>query len=69
MKFTKIDILILVVPIVIMLLLTPILPARVPIHWGLNGVANGFIDRKFAFSLGLLPFVIYKVLKIKYGIK
>jgi Protein of unknown function (DUF1648). len=69
MKFSKIDILVLVVPVIIMILLMPVLPDKVPIHWAANGVVNGFIDRKYSFVLGLLPFAIYKSIKIKYGIK
>lgn len=66
MKFNKIDILILVIPVIIIVLLTPVLPDKVPIHWGVNGVADGFIDRKFAFLIGLTPFVVYKLFKQKY---
>lgn len=69
MKINKVDILILVIPVIIMILLTPVLPDKVPIHWGINGVANRFIDKKFSFALGLMPFVIYKLIKLKYDIK
>lgn len=69
MKLNKIDILILVIPIIIMFLITPALPDKVPIHWNIKGAANGFIDKKYAFALGLLPFVIYKSIKLKYSSK
>ncbi|MDP4182673.1 MAG: DUF1648 domain-containing protein [Bacillota bacterium] len=65
-KSALIDILILAVPVIIMLLLTPILPDKVPIHWSSSGEVNNFIDKKFSFVLGVLPFVIYKSIKIKY---
>jgi len=68
-KYKKMDILILVIPVIIMVLLTPILPDKVPIHWGWNNVADGFIDKKFSFILGVTPFVIYKLFKLKYGTK
>jgi uncharacterized membrane protein len=69
MKFNKrilIDILILVIPVIIMLLLTPILPEKVPIQWNFSG-ANRFIDRKHAFLLGVIPFVLYELFKFRYG--
>lgn len=69
MKFKIIDILILVVPLIIMILLTPVLPARVPVHWNISGVANGFIDKRYSFALGLIPFALYELLKLKYSSK
>jgi uncharacterized membrane protein len=67
MKIQKRDLVILVVPVIIMLLLTPILPNKVPIHWSISGGANSFIDKKYSFILGVLPFVIYKSIQLKYG--
>jgi uncharacterized membrane protein len=75
MKFNKrifIGILILVIPLIIMLLLTPILPEKVPIQWTFSGNANKFvpsrfIDRKYAFLLGIIPFALYQLIKYKYG--
>lgn len=69
MKFHKKDILILVVPVIIIILLTPILPNKIPIHWSFSGSANGFMDKKFSFILGILPFAIYESIKLKYGSK
>ena len=67
MKFNKksilIDILILVVPVIIMILLMPVLPDKISIH---RGLTNRYIDKKYSFVLGLLPFVIYK---LKYNKK
>ena len=64
MKFNKkrilIDVLILIVPIVIMFLLMPILPDKISIHRGLNG-ARRYIDKKYSFVLGVIPFLIYKL--------
>jgi hypothetical protein len=48
-----------------MFVLKPILPDKVPIRWNLNG-ACGFIDREYSLVLGMIPFVIYKALRIKY---
>ncbi len=73
MKFNKrflIEILILIVPVVITLLLTPFLPEKVPIQWTFRGtgkfVASRFIDRKYTFLLGIIPFVLYELIKFKY---
>ncbi|MGI6668396.1 MAG: DUF1648 domain-containing protein [Acetivibrionales bacterium] len=62
-----IDILILVVPVIIMILLTPVLPEKVPIQWNFSGGVNRYIDRKYAFLLGLIPFVLYELFKFRYG--
>lgn len=63
MKFNKklmIDLLILIVPIIIMLLLMPILPDKIPIHRSITG-SRSYIDKKYSFILGTLPFLIYKL--------
>lgn len=52
------DILILVVPVIIMLMLIPVLPEKISIH---RGLTNTYIDKKYSFLLGLLPFAIYKM--------
>lgn len=69
MKVSLKDILMIVVPVTIMILLTPIFPDKVAIHYTFPGDANLFIDRKYAFVLGLLPFIIYKGLKLKRWLK
>lgn len=58
MKFDKKSILILVMPVILMLLLMPILPDKISIH---RGLYDRYIDKKYSFILGLLPFVIYKL--------
>lgn len=68
-KSVFIDALILIVPVIIMLLITPVLPDRVPVHWNIRGLSDKFIDRKFSFVLGAVPFVIYESFKIKYSKK
>ncbi|WP_125152341.1 DUF1648 domain-containing protein [Clostridium rectalis] len=65
MNTTQKYILILIVPIAIMIFLTPFLPDKVPIHFTSSGIADGFIHKKYAFALGILPFLIYKIVKIK----
>lgn len=72
MKFNKksiiIDILILLVPLAIMFMLKPVLPDKVPIRWNLDGVC-GFIDKKYSLVLGIIPFVLYEMIKLKYSHK
>jgi uncharacterized membrane protein len=68
-KRMLIDILILVIPVIIMLLLTPVLPDKVPLHWNIRGTADRFVDKKYSFVLGAIPFLIYEALKAKYGKK
>lgn len=60
MKKCKKDLLILLIPVIIMLLLIPILPDKVPVHRGINGTVR-YIDKKYSFVLGLLPYVVYKL--------
>ncbi|WP_407928530.1 DUF1648 domain-containing protein [Clostridium guangxiense] len=67
MKISKTDLLIFIIPVVIMLLITPFLPNKVPIHFDISGHANGYLDRHFSFILGLMPFIIYKLYKFKHG--
>lgn len=54
---------ILLIPVLVILALTPILPARIPIHWESDGTR--YISKQYAFLLGLLPFVIYKLRRRK----
>ncbi|NMB97584.1 MAG: hypothetical protein GYA02_13405 [Clostridiaceae bacterium] len=73
MKFNKsiiIEILILVIPVITILFLTPILPEKVPVQWTYSGenkfIPSRFVDKKYAFLLGIIPFVIYKLFKFRY---
>jgi uncharacterized membrane protein len=54
------DILILIVPVVVILLLYPVLPDKISIHRGINGTRT-FIDRRYSFLLGMLPYIVYKI--------
>lgn len=69
MKFKKgiiIDLLILIVPLAVMIIITPYLPEKVPIQWNTRGEAIRTVDRGYAFLLGLIPFVLYELIKSKY---
>lgn len=68
MKLTKKDLLILIIPVAIMILITPLLPNKIPTHFDINGHANGYLNRNFSFLLGLIPFVVYESYKIKHGL-
>lgn len=60
MKFNKKDLTILIIPVIIMLLLMPILPDKISIHRGISGNRT-FIDKKYSFLLGLIPYIVYKL--------
>lgn len=68
MKFKKKDLIILLGPVVVMILVTPFLPNKIPIHFDINGHANGYLNRNFSFLLGVIPFAAYKSYKIKHGL-
>jgi hypothetical protein len=73
MKVNKkilIEIIILILPVIILFSLTPVLPEKVPLQWSFRGnefIVTRSIDRKFAFLLGTIPFVLYKLIRTKYG--
>jgi uncharacterized membrane protein len=69
MKLSKNDWLVLVIPVVIAILLIPVLPDKIPMQFDTHGNVNWYLDKKFSFLIGLLPFVIYKSYKIKHGNK
>lgn len=62
LKFNKkkllIDAMILLLPMLVIFLLTPILPEQISIHRGLNDQS---INKHFAFLLGAIPFAVYKI--------
>lgn len=64
MKFNKKAILILVIPLVLMLLLLPVLPDKIPMQWNANGDVNWYLDKKLSFIIGLFPFMLYIIAKI-----
>ncbi|MDD2371277.1 MAG: DUF1648 domain-containing protein [Firmicutes bacterium] len=66
MKISRKDLLILIVPVVIMLLLLPVLPDRIPMQWNAQGGVNWYLDKRLSFLLGLIPFIIYKLWQNKY---
>lgn len=64
MKLSKKGILILVIPLVLMLLLLPVLPDKIPMQWNTHGDVNWYLDKKYSFIIGLCPFMLYIIAKI-----
>jgi|GEM_PF-216907 len=59
-KLNKRDMLILIIPVVIIILLIPVLPNKIPMQWNFKGNVNWYLDKKFSFIIGIIPFFIYK---------
>ena len=68
-KFNKKDLLILLIPVIIMILLIPVLPDKIPMQFSSNGSVNWYMDKRLSFLIGLLPFIIYKSYKSKHDQK
>lgn len=64
MNLNKKDILILIIPVIIMILLIPVLADKIPMQWSLSGNVNWYLDKKFSFIIGILPFIVYKSNKV-----
>ena len=69
LKLNKKDILILVIPVIIIILLIPVLPNKIPMQFDLKGNVSWYLDKNFSFIIGLIPFIIYKSYMIKRGYK
>ncbi len=69
MKINKKDLLILLVPMLIMILLIPVLPDKIPMQFSSNGSVNWYLDKRLSFLIGLLPFIIYKLTQAKHSRK
>lgn len=65
MKFNLKDVIILVVPLVIMILITPLLPEKIPMQWNSKGNVIWYLDNSYYFILGLIPYFIYLLYKLK----
>lgn len=51
--------LIFAVPVIIILVLTPLFPERIPMQFNMKGEVNWYLDRQFAWVLGFLPGIVY----------
>jgi uncharacterized membrane protein len=61
----KKDLLILIIPLLIVAVLYPFLPAQIPRQFHLGGRPTSYMAKEFIFLVGLLPFVIYKFYQAK----
>lgn len=59
MKITRKDLLILIIPLIIVAVLYPFLPAQIPRQFGFNGEVR-YMAKEFIFLFGLAPFLVYK---------
>ncbi|MEA4820814.1 MAG: DUF1648 domain-containing protein [Erysipelotrichales bacterium] len=60
------DLCILVIPVVAMIFITPYLPEQIPMQWNASGEVNWSIPNKFGPLLGLIPFILYELIRAKY---
>lgn len=58
---------ILLIPVLIMVLLIPVLPDRIPMQFSMDGSVNWYLDKRLSFLIGLLPYVVCKAYKIKHS--
>jgi uncharacterized membrane protein len=65
MKFEKKDALILGIPLLIVLIAYPFLPAMIPRQFHMNGEPPSYMAKEFLFLIGLLPYAIFKSRQFK----
>jgi uncharacterized membrane protein len=66
MKFTKKDLLVILVPIAVIAAIYPFLPAKIPRQFHFNGQPS-YMAKEFLFLVGLLPYIVYKSYQFKKG--
>ena len=59
MNLSKKDKLIIIIPLIIVGVLYPILPARIPRQFQLDGSVK-YMAKEVIFIFGLLPFILYR---------
>jgi len=64
MKLSKKDKLVIIIPLVIVGILYPILPDKIPIQFQLGGAIK-YMVKEVIFIFGLLPFILYRYKAIK----
>lgn len=64
MKFNKLSLLILIIPLAIVTIAYPFLPAKIPRQFHFSGPPS-YMAKEFIILVGLLPFVIYKFYQAK----
>ena len=66
MKFNRKSLFVLIIPLVIVAIVYPFLPAKIPRQFHFSGPPS-YMAKEFIFLVGLLPFVIYKYYQSKRG--
>ena len=61
----KKDLFVLIVPLVIIAVIYPFLPAMIPRQFHFDGQPPTYMAKEFIFIAGLLPFIIYKYYQAK----
>ena len=59
MKLNRKDKLIILIPLIIVAIMYPILPDKIPRQFKLDGSVS-YMAKEFIFIIGLVPFAIYK---------
>lgn len=67
MKLSKLDIVILAVPLLAAAVSMFFLPDIIPLHWNSLGEVDGSGSKYILLPVALIPFVVYRRLKAKYG--
>ena len=65
MKFTKIDLLVILIPLVIVAVIYPTLPAVIPRQFGFSGKPTSYMNKEFLFLIAFLPYIIFKSYQTK----
>lgn len=58
MKLNKKDKLIILIPLIIVAIIYPILPDKIPRQFKLDGSVS-YMAKEFIFMIGLIPFAVY----------
>ena len=66
MKIDKKSLLVLIIPLVIVTIIYPFLPAKILRQFHFSGPPS-YMAKEFIFLVGLLPFVIYKYYQSRRG--
>ena len=59
MNLNKKDMLIILIPLIIVAVIYPMLPDKIPKQFKLDGSVS-YMAKEFIFIIGLIPFAIYK---------
>lgn len=60
MKFNKIDLLVILIPLIIVAAIYPTLPAMIPRKFSFTGHPTAYMHKEFLFLIAFLPYVVFK---------